>query len=119
MPRLGLLLNALAAAAALGCVEGPFERRNPNDHAFTGTLSLVASRDTVSPVDSLVQLQVVSDKPIATYVPLWESSDTLRLRHVGNGVFKIIATPVGVDQVTVRARFLGPTSPTRIIYRKP
>lgn len=114
-----LLACTLLSAAVVGCVEGPFAHSNPNDPDFAGGLSLAASRDTVTTVDSLVALTLVSERDLSGYRPLWISGDTTKMRHSGDGVFRLRSAPVALDSVLLSAYFLSGNSASRWIYLKP
>jgi hypothetical protein len=116
--RFTLALTALVLAVS-ACVEGPFERTNPRDAASTYRFTLVASRDTVSPANPVVVLNLVSDPVVVGYQPFYISQDSTRLRHEGNGVFRLRNAPATLDSVLVTAYFNSLLPTTRIIYRMP
>jgi hypothetical protein len=101
-----LVLLALAmGTASIACVEAPFERVNPNDREFAGTISVISSRDTISPANPIVVFKVVTDPVVTGYEPRWVILTGEGVTHVGSGVFQLTVMPNTPTPVTIAARF--------------
>jgi hypothetical protein len=114
-----ILVAAVALTVAAACVQGPFERANPRDQGSNYTFTLVASRDTVSPANPIVVLKLVSDPVVVGFESAYSSQDSTRLRHEGNGVFRLRNAPTTFDSVRVTAGFSTLMPVYRMIYRMP
>lgn len=113
-----LLWPFCAVALVASCVDGPFARVNPHDPAFEYTLELRVSRDTVTPLNPVVLVQLVTDPLIVGYRPIYEA-DSPFLSHLGDGVFLLNTPPTGVFAVNITASIDGTRSVSRVIHRAP
>jgi len=106
------------AASVMSCVEGPFAHVNPNDLEFTGTMTLVSTRDTVSPANPTVVFKVVTDPVVNGWEPIWLITDGGGLLHRGQGVFELSGVPPAPVEVRVTAMFQE-RAVSRTIVRAP
>lgn len=113
-----MLLCSTAGTITLGCVAGPFEHVNPNDFHFAGTMTIVASRDTVSPANPIVIFKVVTDPVVNGWEPNWLITSGGGLLYRGHGVFELGATPLVPTEVRITASF-AERSISRTIIRAP
>lgn len=117
--RVPLVSIVLVVLGVLGCVESSFARRNPFDPDADLTVRIVATRDTVSPREPVVLLQMVSDPPVVGYEVFWGSTRRTVLAHEGNGVFRLLVTPTARDSVVVFGQYRGGADAYRTIYVVP
>lgn len=103
MVRSRLVLAAIAGLG-LSCADAPFESANPNDREFIATMTIVASRDTVSAADPVFVVQVITEPAISGYAPRWEVTSSL-ITHEGDGVFRVNTPVLDPLAVQITARF--------------
>ena len=113
-------MRALVAglAATAGCIEGPFERANPNDAQADLTMTIVGGLDTVRTPASTVFFQLVTDPPMTGYTTIWTSSNPGYLATVGDGRFWVPVLPTSPEQVFVTAR-IGGNATSRLVVVMP
>ena len=105
--RAAVYAALLGVVAMTGCLDGPFARLNPNDPGAEAVFSLVASRDTLRPGQTVVVVRVVSDPPTVGYAPVWTVEPEGSLAHAGDGVFLMGVAPLAPEASTIRATFTG------------
>lgn len=106
---------------ALGCVDGPFERRNPFDPETVVTARLVVLTDTVSVVGEIAVVQLITDPEVDLEVhpPLWRSARSGTLESLGGGLFRLVAVPEQPTPVTVTAAYPAYTLSAVIVAGRP
>lgn len=105
MRILRVMSGVLALALISSCVEGPFEHVNPNDPAVEFTMSIVASRDTVTTDARVVNFRLVTDPQITGYEPAWSATPAGLAVHLGGGTFVVVAGPP--TSILITASYLG------------
>lgn len=97
-----------------GCVEGPFERANPNDPRADYTMRIETSSTFVSSAQPRVALRVVLEPAGPATDVVWELRQAGYLTHLGDGVFERL--PGASGGVEIWARLHGRIAST-IIFR--
>ncbi len=102
--RASLAVAFVAIAAATGCDLGPFARVNPSDPDASITITIVASRDTVTIANPYIAFQAVVEPATSPVFPTWESNFA-GFVHQGDGVFRLTSPQASVVPIDVRVRF--------------
>jgi hypothetical protein len=118
--RRGVALAAVVCLA-LGCVDGPFERRNPFDPKTSVTARLEVVTDTVSELGEIAVVQLITDPQVdlELYPPLWRSGRSGTLESLGGGLFRLIDVPATPTRVTISAAYPAFTVSAVIVAGRP